>query len=243
MSESFVTAKNISANICDAVKLHHMPFAQARYLLHRSLEVKTFEGYRFARPMLEIGVGQGLTSSLFFESVIDYGVEIKQYSNKYHNMYKKVNYIDGNNNLLPFGNDVMGSIYSMSVLQHVKNLDALLKECHRVLRAGGGFVANVNTDKCKYKPTCFTGDFWPNLLTPDEWKQRFESVGFSVKKIIPALPPWIPLSLELFSITRLVKIPLVNRLFLKNFWNQMYRDGFAFSTIDGDLTVTLICEK
>lgn len=242
MSESFVTVKSIS-DICAAVKLHHIPFEKARYILHRALEVKTLEGYKFARPMLEIGIGYGLISSLFFESVIDYGVEIKQYSHNYYNMYKRVIYIDENNNFLPFGNDVMGSIYSMSVLEHVKNLDALLKECHRILKPGGGFVANVNTDKCKYKPMCFTKDFCPNLLTPDEWKQRFESVGFSVKKAIPALPPGIPWSLEIFSITRLVKIPLVNRIFLKNFWNQMYRDGFAFSNIDSDLTVTFICEK
>ena len=131
----------------------------------------------------------------------------------------------------------------MSVLEHVKNLDALLKACHRILKTGGGFVANVNTDKCKYKPMCFTEDFCPNLLTPDEWERRFESVGFSVKKAIPALPPWIPCSIELFSITGLVKIPLINRIFLKNFWNQMYRDGFAFSNIDSDLTVSFICEK
>lgn len=242
MSESFVLVKSIS-DICDSVKLHQMLFEKARYILHRALEVKTLEGYKFTKPMLEIGIGDGYTSSLFFESVIDYGVEIKQYSHNYYSMYKKVIYIDENNNLLPFGNGVMGSIYSMSVLEHVKNLDALLKECHRILKTGGYFVVNVNTDKCKYRPMCFTKDFCPNLLTPNEWKHRFESVGFSVKKAIPALPPWIPWSLEIFSKTHLVKIPLVNRIFLKNFWNQIYRDGFAFSNIESDLTATFICEK
>lgn len=242
MNNSFVTVKNIS-DICDVVKLHRLPFSQARHILHRALENKTLEGYKFARPMLEIGIGDGRNSTLFFESDIDYGVEIKRYNSTQYDIYKQVDYIDKNNNLLPFDNDSMGSIYSMSVLEHVKNLDTLLIECHRVLKVGGGFIANVNTDKCKYKPIGFSEDFCPNLLTPDEWQCRCESAGFIVKTVTPALPPWIPLSLNMLWSTGLVRLPLVGRMFLNNFWKQMYRDGFMYSSIDSDLTVTFICEK
>lgn len=237
-----MAVKDIS-DICDIVKLHLLPFSQARHILHRALENKTLEGHKFARPMLEIGIGDGRNSTLFFQSLIDYGVEVKRYDSTQYNIYKQVDYIDENNNLLPFGNEVIASVYSMSVLEHVKNLNALLTECHRVLKASGQFVANVNTDKCKYKPMGFSKDFCPNLLTPEEWQHRFESAGFMVAKSIPAVPPWIPLSLNILGSTTLIRLPLVGRMFLKNFWKQMYRDGFMYSNIDTDLTVTFICDK
>jgi hypothetical protein len=108
---------------------------------------------------------------------------------------------------------------------------------------GGLFVANVNTDKCKQEPLNFTLDGCPHLYSPNDWKKLIESYGFIVTHTIPALPQWIPMSLDITASISLLKIPILKRLILKDYWNSMFKNGFFSSDINKDFTVTLICEK
>lgn len=242
MTEHTLRVRRVQ-RLSDVVKLQKLSYRKASHLLNRALEIKTLEGIEFPRPMLEVGIGDGTISHMFFEGQIDYGVEIKKYSRDYCNQYKQVAYIDERTNALPFESGMMGSVYSMSVLEHVKQLDLMLKEVARVLRPGGLFVANVNTDKCRGKPTFFSPEFAPNLLTPEEWKARCEQVGLKVLELRPALPPWLFQTLKTIGANRLIRLPLVNGVVFRGFWDRMYEDGFMQSNLDSDLTLTIVAEK
>lgn len=242
MQKSFLKIKNFH-RLKDIIKLDQTSFQQIGYVLHRALEIKTLENYKFKRPMLEIGMGSGYISSLFFNSMIDCGIEIKKYSANFYNFYKKVIFTNKNSRSLPFKKNSFNTVYSLSVLEHVKKLDSLLKESYRILKPNGYFIANVNTDSCKRKPMCLTKESCPNLLTPADWKQLLQKNGFIVKKIMPALPAWVPSKIKTASSGWLTKIPLINKIWGRFFWQQIYKKGALSANIDKSLTITLICKK
>ena len=242
MHQTPATLRDVSRTY-ESLPLDKMPFETARYLLHRALELKTLEGHHFSRPLVEIGVGDGEISSLFFSSPIDYGLEIARYEPSSYGIYRQMLYVNGEQNQLPFASGTVGSIYSLSVLEHVKNIDALLSECARILVARGDFVANIGTERTKRRPTCFTEDFCPNLFTPSEWQERLAAVGLITKRAIPALPAWIIERGNAMAKSPLLRIPALRGRLLRRFWRRMYRAGQQPTDIDTALTVTLFCEK
>jgi len=242
VSESPATVKNVW-NVYQGLGLHEMPFESARYLLHRALELQTLEGCQFPRPLVEIGAGDGRISGLFFAAPIDYGLEIARYQPRFYEIYRQMLYVDGQRNWLPFASGAIGSIYSLSVLEHVKDPDALLEECSRVLMGGGLFVANIVTERGKHPPTCFTEDFCPSLLTPVEWQRRLATAGLVTRKAVPALPAWIVERGNAMAKSPLLRLPGLRGPLLRRFWNQMYRRGSRPTEAETALTVTLFCEK
>lgn len=242
MPQSSVTVKNVD-EVVRSMRLHRLKFGHARYLLHRALETKTLEGFQFARPMLEVGIGDGHITSLFFEQTIDYGVDIKLHDQNYYFVYRNVAAIDAVDNRLPFADGLMASIFSMSVLEHVRKLDDLLSECRRVLKPGGVFVANVNSDKCKQVVPSSWDKACPNLFSAAEWTAVFEKAGLTTFRIVPALPPWLYKTLDTVSLIRGIHRPFIHRFLSPGVWAHLYSAGTKPGSIDEDLTLTFFCEK
>jgi len=91
---------------------------------------------------------------------------------------KDVTYFDGG--IFPFADRSFDSVLHTEVLEHVKNIDLFLKECHRILRPGGelGFTVPF---QARYHFIPF--DYW--RFTPSGLTEILERSGFSKLEISP----------------------------------------------------------
>lgn len=88
---------------------------------------------------LDVGCGlKPYESSFQYASYTGIDVEI---SGRSHELKKPDKYFDGVN--IPYENNTFDGILSTQVLEHVENLDLLLKECNRVLKPRGSFIVSV----------------------------------------------------------------------------------------------------
>lgn len=114
--------------------------------LFRSIELKQIYGLckdiEFQSPSLDIGCGDGKISSLLFNNKFSYGVDNGE-ANDYQiaikkNRYKKVILEDAQK--LSLDNNSINFVFSNSVIEHIPNIKAVIKEVSRVLNRDGYFV-------------------------------------------------------------------------------------------------------
>lgn len=158
----------------------------------RSQEVSIFKqaAKKYQYPLLDFGCGDGSLSAAILDQ-IDYGIDIDLKAlqvAKGFNLYKHlltfeemVNSLDSNS---------IGSVISVSVLEHTTNLSKCIQEIYRVLKEDGTFfitVPNINfTNQMISLANKDFADFQNkkmyhrNLLSRDEWVELLESTGFSI---------------------------------------------------------------
>jgi SAM-dependent methyltransferase len=88
---------------------------------------------------LDVGCGLKPFASSFKQASYT-GIDV-EVSGRSENLKKPDKFFDGIN--IPYKNSKFDGILSTQVLEHVENLDLLLAECNRVLKAGGAFVVSV----------------------------------------------------------------------------------------------------
>lgn len=72
----------------------------------------------------------------------------------------------------PYANDQFDIGFSVENLEHLIDLDAGLKEIHRILKNGAFFYFSAGLDDDEGRHV--------NLITPEEWQKRVEAAGFEV---------------------------------------------------------------
>lgn len=171
------------------------------HILYRAIEANLFSRIEMELPILDLGCGDGFSSSLIFKE-INLGLDVSwNYASiaVKGGIYRQMIIADACN--LPLSNDSFMTIFSNSVLEHIINVDALLKEAARVLRRGGKFIFTV--------PDKYYGEhFWLSrlyrvlklkkqvksyirkinqrlkhyhLLGPQEWEYKLRKVGFRLE--------------------------------------------------------------
>jgi len=180
------------------------------HILFRAIEANIFSKIKMQSPVLDLGCGEGFFSSLIFKrKEISLGLDISfSYASiaVKRGIYRQMIIADACN--LPLSNDSFMTIFSNSVLEHIINVDALLKEAARVLRRGGKFIFTV--------PAKHYGEnFWLsrlcrvlgfkkqeelyirrinrnlkhyNLLEPGEWGYRLRKAGLHLEGFRYYLP-------------------------------------------------------
>jgi SAM-dependent methyltransferase len=173
--------------------------------LWRAVELRAAAGEQYARPLLDLGCGDGLIGRVLFgtEGYVDMGFDpwldqLRQAARS--GVYRHVDLANGER--LPYPDGAFATVFSNSVLEHIPDVVPVLREAGRVLRDGGHFVFTVPSDAFRSlldgyvrrrergdgqgaEAYAAAVDGWlehHHYHTPDEWRDLLATAGMAVLK-------------------------------------------------------------
>jgi SAM-dependent methyltransferase len=180
--------------------------------LWRAIELRTLATEAFPRPILDLGCGDGLIAQVLFqgEPPVESGfdpwmAQVRKAPTT--GIYGCVQQALGD--AMPYANSSFRSVLSNSVLEHIADLDPVLREASRVLRPGGRVVFTVPSDAFRhllsgYQDRVATGDpqgaeayaaeidAWlehHRYPSPQEWDTMLRHVGLRLIRTAYYVPP------------------------------------------------------
>ncbi len=112
--------------------------------LLRAVEARFYLQVELPHPILDLGCGDGRFAQMTFDEPIDVGIDLSWdalYDAQRGAMYSLPLQAPGDR--LPFADETFASAYSVSVLEHIPEVQAVLNEVGRVLQDGAPFVITV----------------------------------------------------------------------------------------------------
>jgi len=115
--------------------------------MERAIECRLISGLELKQPILDLGCGDGIFSSILFDKPLDIGIdisldEIMKSSGK--RIYKNI--VAGDLSMLPLKAQSFNTVICNSVMEHVIDLEKAIREAHRVLAPGGHFILTLPTE-------------------------------------------------------------------------------------------------
>jgi SAM-dependent methyltransferase len=115
--------------------------------IERIVECQLLSGMPFDAPILDIGCGEGLFANILFREKIDLGIDPNPTE------LERAKQLDGYIELVEcYGNKInrpdgaYQTIFSNSVLEHIEEVEPVLREIYRLLAKGGRFYMTVPSD-------------------------------------------------------------------------------------------------
>lgn len=99
---------------------------------------------KYKKPILDIGCGFGEFAGVFFDKTIEVGIDVDDKDllrARQVKKFKKLILADARK--LPFPNNSFNTIFSNSVLEHIPDVNKVIKESYRILKPGGFFIYTV----------------------------------------------------------------------------------------------------
>ncbi len=122
----------------------YLRVAPVSLALERAIECAMLASVALTPPLLDIGCGDGLFASVFYEQPVAVGLDIDLSAlRRARRHYRSV--VDADAARMPFVNGAFATVLANSVLEHVRGLDRIFAEVHRILRPRGTFVLTVPT--------------------------------------------------------------------------------------------------
>jgi SAM-dependent methyltransferase len=217
----------------------------------RAFECLILSQQEYKKPILDVGCGDGIFARILFDEKIDTGIDPLGYeleSAKKYEMYDELIETFGND--IPKPDNYFNTVFSNSVLEHIEDLDSVLKEVHRVMAPGGLFYVTIPTDKFdKYslvskviyglglksfgkKYNDFFNNFWKHYHYYDRegWIKTFEGNGLKIVNVVEYGKSKDCLFNDImvpFTIPNYVVKKLFNRWFLFVFLRRIYSGIWA----------------
>jgi SAM-dependent methyltransferase len=172
--------------------------------LERLAEASLYQEEELARPILDLGCGDGLFATLAFSLPLDFGVDPQrrelEVAGSLPSPYRELICAYGSD--IPLPDNFVGSVVTNSVLEHIQELEPVLRETLRILKPSGKFVATIPLDKfeeyssvaqilgllrlgrAKESWCRLYNRFWRHhhAYNQAEWVKMFEASGFEVMK-------------------------------------------------------------
>ena len=188
--------------------------------IERSLECELLSQQSFVRPILDLGCGDGLFASILFAENVDTGIDSSQEEVKQAlrcAIYNELITCSGDK--IPKDDESYHTVFSNSVLEHISDLDSVLREVNRLLAPGGCFYVTIPTDRfetysagarffrgfglgglAKHYGALYNR-FWRHYNVHDRagWQKRFQMSGFKVVDVHSYDPPAICLINDLLT--------------------------------------------
>ena len=199
--------------------------------IERSLECEILSQQSFSRPILDLGCGDGLFARVLFSENVDTGIDSDQEEVERARCYAIYNeLITCGGDRIPKDDESYHTVFSNSVLEHIPDLDPVLREVNRLLAPGGRFYVTVPTDRFEFysagarllhglglnglakRYRALYNRIWRHYNVYDKagWQARFQMAGFKVVDVHSYDPPAICLINDL-----LVPLALPSLLFKK----------------------------
>jgi SAM-dependent methyltransferase len=179
----------------------YLRLAPAALAVERAVECEILKRQHFARPILDVGCGDGIFAYILFDEKLDVGIDIDSEEiarAEKLGVYDKLLTCPGNS--IPVAGGTFNTVLSNSVLEHIPDLMPVLLETHRVLAPGGTLYVTVPTDRLEHnslparifsalrfriletKYRRFHNTFWRhfNVYSSEGWHDVFASAGFRV---------------------------------------------------------------
>ncbi len=174
-------------------------------LAHSFWRAQEFSLFRRSRaimrnPILDLGCGDGSFAAALFDR-IDYGTDIDEDALKIARAFGVYsNLIHTSDTQIPLPDASVNTVISNSVLEHVKNLDAVVSELGRIIAANGLLIFSVPVRQFARDLQTYFGsaesdrvntDFYHrNLLEIEGWKELLGKHNFAMKTILQFQPDW-----------------------------------------------------
>lgn len=164
--------------------------------LWRAAEIAALREHDYARPVLDLGCGDGLVTSYvlpYVEIGVDpYAMAIRRAQRR--GLYARL--VDRPLEAAPLASRSVRTIVSNSVLEHIPRPERVLRTAARLLRPGGRLVFTVPTEAFSrwllLPAGCYAA--WRNrhyehrnLWPIEQWAALLDGVGFSVERVRPYL--------------------------------------------------------
>jgi SAM-dependent methyltransferase len=167
----------------------------------RAMEDSFYQEIDLPKPVFDLGSGDGHFASVAFDEKLDVGLDrwvAPMREARGRNAYRLL--VLGEGAKIPFADEVFASVTSTSVLEHIPDIEPVLRETARILEPGGKFVFCGPNH-------CFPQEFWGRRLllkiglkklgdsygklfnwisrhahtdSPAVWTERLENAGFRV---------------------------------------------------------------
>jgi ubiquinone/menaquinone biosynthesis C-methylase UbiE len=182
----------------------YLEIAPAALATERTMECSILSTRTFVRPVLDIGCGDGIFAHVLFADKVDTGIDpdpVEIANARSFDAYQELVVCGGSSIPKPDGS--YRTVFSNSVLEHIPDLEPVLREVHRLLVSDGVFFVTIPTDR--WEKTVFPSRvlywlglkelaerygrfynlFWKHYraFPVSEWKALFESVGFKVEDV------------------------------------------------------------
>ena len=178
--------------------LYELPYFRS---ILRTVEGQLVQQIQLPEPVLDLGCGDGHFASVTYDRKLDIGLDpsmepMREAQDR--QAYRLLIQADGA--CSPFASGSFSSALSNSVLEHIPQLDAVLKDLARVLKPGAPFVFTVPNpgyetmlsiavalDRVRLSSLAEAYRTWfnrmsrtVNLFYEDEWERRLNQSGFDL---------------------------------------------------------------
>ena len=171
--------------------------------LLRAVEGLVYQEYDLVSPVLDLGCGDGQFASVTFDKQLDVGIDPWKGPIREANQSGKYRLVlQGNGDKLPFKDQYFSSAISNSVLEHIEDIEPVLKEMSRVLKQGSFFIFCVPNQNFLNNLSISSlldriglqmfGDMYRNYFntisrhhhcdSPEIWTKRLNKADFAVEK-------------------------------------------------------------